>query len=153
MRTLRRYFRLSRFERRIAVQCCLGLVFTWAGLRLAGFRVWKNAVAALTPRVRADRDAGRLVSVCNDIVRIQAAVERLLPFKVNCLDHALVLCWMLRRHGVPANIQIGGRKERGCFEAHAWVEVGGIPVGDEGSAHRQFAPFGGPVGVMKSQTR
>jgi transglutaminase superfamily protein len=153
MRTLRRYFRLTPFERRIVFQCSVGLMMTWAGLRLVEFGVWKNVVAALTPRVRADRGDRALAPVCGTIVRMQAAAERHLPFTPNCLDRALVLWWLLRCHGIPADVQIGGRKRQGCFEAHAWVEIEGLPVADADSVHRQFVRFDGPVGVMESRTR
>jgi hypothetical protein len=153
MRTLRGYLRLSAFERRIALQSFLGLFITRAGLSLVGFRRWKIAVARLTPVHGTTCEAGMRVSVCGTIVRMQAAAERRLFFKASCLEHALVLWWLLRRHGIPAEVRIGGRKEQGRFEAHAWVEIDGVPLGDANGAHREFVPLDGPTTLMESRSR
>jgi hypothetical protein len=152
MRELRRYLRLTSFERRIVVQSFAGLVLTRVGLRVVGFGAWKRVAAALA-RVRRDDDGGNTDSVSAAVVRMHAAAERRLFFKPSCLEHALVLWWLLRRQGVAAELRVGGRKEQGRFEAHAWVEAGGAPVGDAGETHRQFAPFDGPVPLMESRLR
>jgi hypothetical protein len=152
MNTLRRYFRLTPFERRIVAQCSLGLVMTWAGLRVVGFGWWKAVVVWLTPSDCPDCDDGESSGLARIIIRMQAAAERRIFFKPSCLEHSLVLWWLFRRHGIPANLRIGGRKEQGRFQAHAWVEIAGVPLGDAGSAHRNFVPFDGPVSLIESQT-
>lgn len=126
---------------------------TRAGLRLLGFGVWKKLVSWLTPIVSADSNVESSACVLIAIARMQAAAERRLFFKPSCLEHALVLWWLLRRHGIPADIRLGGRKELGRFEAHAWVELEGMPLGDRNGAQRDFVPFDGPGTLMESQTR
>jgi Transglutaminase-like superfamily len=153
MNTFCRYVRLTPFERRIVFQGALGLAMTWAGLRMIGFGRWKRVVARWTLVDRVGCDGGRIASICETIIRMQVAAERYIFLKPSCLEHSLVLWWLLRRHGVLANMCIGGRKEQGRFAAHAWVEVDGVPVGDVDGAHRHFAPFDGPVTLMESQTR
>jgi hypothetical protein len=152
MRNLQRYLRLTSFERRIVVQSFAGLVLTRAGLRVVGFGAWKRVAAALA-RVRRGGNVRDTDSVSAALVKMHAAAERRLFFKPSCLEHALVLWWLLRRQGVAAELRVGGRKEQGRFEAHAWVEAGGAPVGDAGETHRQFAPFDGPVPLMESRLR
>jgi hypothetical protein len=152
MRDLRRYLRLTSFERRIVVQSFAGLVLTRAGLRVVGFGLWKRVAAALASSLGdADGENSRAVSAA--VVKMHAAAERRLFFKPSCLEHALVLCWLLRRQGIAAELRVGGRKEQGRFEAHAWVEAGGAPLGDAGETHRQFARFDGPVPLMESRLR
>ena len=153
MRTLRGYLRLSALERRIAWQSFLGLLITRAGLSLVGFGRWNIAVARLMAFRRTSYEAGMSASVCGTIVRMQAAAERRLLFKASCLEHALVLWWLLRRHGIPAEVRIGGRKEQGRFEAHAWVEIDGVPLGDANGAYREFVPLDGPTTLMESRSR
>ena len=152
MRDLRRYLRLTSFERRIVVQSFAGLVLTRAGLGVFGFGIWKR-VAAAQARARSGGDGRDTDSLSAAVVRMHASAERRLFFKPSCLEHALVLWWLLRRQGVAAELRVGGRKEQGRFEAHAWVEAGGAPVGDAGETHRQFAPFDGPVPLMESRLR
>jgi hypothetical protein len=45
-----------------------------------------------------------------------------------CLQRSAVATWLLRRHGVPAELVIGYRPLP--FESHAWVEVDGQVVND-----------------------
>jgi len=45
----------------------------------------------------------------------------------NCLARSLALTRMLRAHGVAAETKIGVNTASG-FHAHAWVEVGGVPI-------------------------
>lgn len=42
-----------------------------------------------------------------------------------CLRQALVLWFLLRRRGMPAELRIGVRKTAEGLEAHAWVESDG----------------------------
>lgn len=47
---------------------------------------------------------------------------------------------MLRRRGNDAKVHIGGRKQGGEFEAHAWVECEGIALHDMDEA--EYSRFG-----------
>jgi len=73
------------------------------------------------------------------LVRI-AAEHGLYHFK--CLDQSLVLGWLLRRQGIDARIVFGARKEDQQMEAHAWVEIGGVPISDDEGAHQHFSALG-----------
>ncbi len=152
MRTLR-YLRLSAFEKRIAFQSFLALTVTYVGLRLVGFRLWRKVVTGLTPAARGRADVGTRTAMCGTIVRMHCAAERRLFFRPNCLDRALVLWWQLRRHGVAADLRLGARKEQRRFEAHAWVEVEGVPLCDPVNTRSGFVPFAGPAELMESHRR
>ena len=56
---------------------------------------------------------------------------RLLPGDTRCLVRSLVLTRLLSRRGIAATLVIGARPGP-SFLAHAWVELGGIPVLDPG---------------------
>jgi len=152
MRILRRYCGLTAFERRIAWQSSAGLVVTWAGLRVFGFGRWRKILNALTPKVATVCKGVAIDDVARSISRIQAAVERRFFSKPSCLEHALVLFWVLRKHGIPANIIIGGRKESERFEAHAWVEAEVLGL-DRGEGGVRFVPFDRPITLMENQGR
>jgi hypothetical protein len=62
------------------------------------------------------------------------------PTNGSCLRQSLLVWWLLRRQGVPAELRIGVRKQEG-FAAHAWVEVGDQPVNDAPDVAERFAPF------------
>src|SRR5689334_14859741 len=55
---------------------------------------------------------------------IRSAAARL-PFKPGCLTQSLAAVAMLERRGVTYRFHIGARMAE-SFEAHAWVESGGL---------------------------
>jgi hypothetical protein len=61
------------------------------------------------------------------------------PGRVECLEQSMALYYLLRRHGVAADLRFGVRTMP--FAAHAWVMHGGVPVNEELEQLRQFAVF------------
>ena len=51
-------------------------------------------------------------------------VYRVMPFEWTCLKHALIVEYIRRRQGLPAELRIGVQMKNGVFGAHAWVEDG-----------------------------
>jgi hypothetical protein len=154
MKTWRGFWRLSGFERGIALEATTALTVTWVGLRLAGFRRWKSVLARLapgTPPVASMQDAGLLESA-RAIARMEEAAARHLLFRPNCLEQSLVLWWLLRVRGISADMRIGARKEADRFEAHAWVEFSGTVLSGGNDGHLHFVPFEEPLISMETQT-
>jgi len=153
VRTWRGFWRLSGRSRGVALEAAAALVATKAGLRLIGFRRWKDLLVRLTPHQpdsTRSLDPSR-IETAREIARIQEAVSRHLIFHASCLEQSLVLWWLLGRRGIPAELRIGARKEAERFEAHAWVEVGSSVLNDSGEAHLHFAPFDGSIISMETQ--
>jgi hypothetical protein len=61
------------------------------------------------------------------------------PGRVECLEQSMALYFLLRRHGVAAELRFGMRTMP--FAAHAWVMHGGVPVNEELEQLQQFAVF------------
>ena len=64
--------------------------------------------------------------------RVAAAVRRayrLSPFRRSCLKESLATLGLLRSLGYPARLAIGVKNSRPPLDAHAWVEIDGIPLG------------------------
>ena len=53
-----------------------------------------------------------------------------------CLQRSVVAAWLMRRHGIAAQLVIGCRPLP--FESHAWVEVDGRVVNDLPQYQRAF---------------
>src|SRR5271156_6987089 len=155
METWRGFWRLSGFERGIALEAAAGLTVTWLGLRLAGFRRWKSLLGWLAPRVVNDAGSSNvsLEETARQIARMEEAAARNLFFGTNCLEQSLVLWWLLRMRGIAAELRVGARKDSGRFEAHSWVEFDGKVLNDAGEEHLHFVPFEGPIIPMETQTR
>jgi Transglutaminase-like superfamily len=139
----KRFGRLSAFERNIVLEATGGLLATWVGLRLIGFRRWERVLAVFAPTVNTTGSA-QGASVQESallIARMQAAAARNLFFRANCLEQSLVLWWLLRRRGIDAALRIGARKDSNRFEAHAWLELNSQVLNDASAEHRHFVPF------------
>jgi hypothetical protein len=87
----------------------------------------------------------------NRISQLESAAARNLFFNTNCLEQSLVLWSILRREGFAADLKMGARKEAGRFEAHAWVELNGLPLNDDTGGERTFVPFDDAIGSMERQ--
>jgi hypothetical protein len=143
----RTYWALNHVERAIARSAALELTATLIGLRLFGFRRWKQI---LTRRTETS-EPRRMTLSANRILQLQAAAARNLFFHANCLEQSLVLWMLLRRHGFAADLEIGARKEAGRFEAHAWVELNRVPLNDQTDSNRQFVPFDRAISSLETQ--
>jgi len=154
MGTWQRFWRLSGFERDIALEAAACLPATWVGLRVAGFRRWKSLLEWLAPRIEANAAASNvsLEETARQIARMEAAAARNLFFGTNCLEQSLVLWWLLRIRGIAAELRFGARKEANRFEAHAWVEFHGTILNGAGEENIDFAPFEKKATSMGTQT-
>jgi Transglutaminase-like superfamily len=155
MKTWRGFRRMSGYSRSVALEAAAGMAATYAGLRLAGFRRWKNALSWSVPRIDAPANLydPTLIENARQIAHIQQAVSRHLIFHANCLEQSLVLRWLLGRRGIPGDLRIGARKRAERFEAHAWVELGGVVLNDPGEDHLHFSRFDGSIVAMETQIR
>jgi hypothetical protein len=149
----KRFRRLSAFERGVVLEATGGLLATWIGLRLIGFRRWERVLAVFAPTVNTTGPAqGASVQKSALLVaKMQEAAARNLFFRANCLEQSLVLCWLLRRRGIDAVLRIGARKESERFEAHAWVELDSQVLNDASAEHRHFVPFERPILSMEAR--
>jgi hypothetical protein len=145
---------LSGFERGVVLEAAVGLPIAWLALRLLGFRVCKGAFDK--PRVGALRnphfsEAGALDGA-RRIAHLAAVTSSNLFFRASCLEQSQVLCRILRRRGMNADLRIGARKEANRFEAHAWLELNGNVIEGGGAEHLHFFPFERSESSMETQT-
>jgi hypothetical protein len=149
----KKFRRLGAFERGVVLEATGGLLATWIGLRLIGFRRWERVLGVFVPPVNTTGPA-QSASVQESallIVRMQAAAARNLFFRPNCLEQSLVLWWLLRRRGIEAALRIGARKDSNRFEAHAWLELNSQVLNDASAEHRHFVPFERPILSMEAR--
>ena len=98
----------------------------------AGDRAVGHAAAPdAFPVARAQRGA-RLVSMASSGA----------PGAFTCLHRSLVTWRLLRREKIPCQLRLGAAEpgER-PFEAHAWVECYGIPLGEQDAHLARYSPF------------
>lgn len=149
----KRFQRLSAIERGVVLEAVGGLLATWIGLRLIGFRRWERVLAIFAPPAHATapaQEASRQESALV-IARLTDAAARNFFIRTNCLEQSLVLGWLLRRRGIAADLRIGARKDSDRFEAHAWVELNSQVLNDASAEHHHFVPFEKPILSMEAR--
>lgn len=126
-----------------------GLVARWRALT-AGDRVRLLALAVLLPLVDLSlrgiglRCTQRLLGLDDEgvdapvapdaaadaqrLAQLAAIAGRRGLYANTCLRQALAVQWWLRRRGLPAQLRIGARRNGGTLDAHAWVELAGMPL-------------------------
>jgi hypothetical protein len=134
-------------DRRLILRAALFLPLTEIGLRLLGFRRWKELIEKSSRPAPAPRQlpADFQRETAQRAARAVRSVELHGPASPNCLERSMTLWWLLRREGVDAQLRIGARKEGGKFEAHAWVESDGQVLNDSAEVHQHYARFDAPI--------
>jgi hypothetical protein len=83
----------------------------------------------------------------DDARRVALAVNRAATFgffRPKCLVKSRALRKLLDEEGVDgAQVKVGVQLVSGRFFAHAWVEYGGVVVGDDPAAVARFVPMPG----------
>lgn len=151
----RRYRNHTREDRKLIRFAALILPFSKVGLRLFGFRRWKELIETffLPANLPQSMPMDLQHETALRAVRALRSVEVHGPTTPNCLERSMALWWMLRRAGVKGELQIGARKQGERFEAHAWLELGGEVLNDSAEVHRHYARFDAPIAAAIAETK
>lgn len=139
MPKLRHFAGLNRTEQALFLRALVMLPVVDAELRVRGWRRCHARLAAWAKR--------RAQSASTDIPpqRVAWLVERAarnVPWPATCLRRSLVLWALLERAGVTTDLRLGFRKTDGVFEAHAWVELAGVPLNDRRDVRTRYQMAG-----------
>lgn len=127
---------LSGAELRLLARAFLLLLVADLALRTLSFERARRLLARVPPAgppPPPDRIA--------EIVRLVDAAARHHLYPMTCLRRTLVLQRLLLQEGLPTRLRLGVRGEGRRFEAHAWLEHDGVPVGEPADVALRFAPF------------
>jgi len=111
-------------------------------LRLQGFQAAKNLLQKplenpAIPYFDSAKDSERSALTA----RMVRAAARHGIGNPSCLEESLVLVHLLRKQGIASQLRIGVKKNIPKFEAHAWVECGGVALNESEALHDHYAPF------------
>lgn len=111
----------------------------WSLRRLGDDPTVLDLLRSLPPRRRLVQSDRRPVQ---DAVSAAAALDRLMPWLPGrwlCLRRSALAMTFLRRRGLDADWVFGVRTWP--FEAHCWVEAGGVCLTDDWERARSFTPI------------
>lgn len=90
-------------------------------------------------------DASR-VARAQQVARLVGMASAGAPGAFTCLHRSLVTWRLLRQDGIPCHLRLGAAEPGGRpFEAHAWVECDGVPLGEQDAYLARYSPFGRAV--------
>ncbi len=136
-RKLQQWRALQSWERRLLIKLSFLLPMTWLALSIFGFnRARRMAEFELPDNTSVPNEPA--MERAQRIAQLAAIASSHGIYKANCLKQSLVLCWLLRRQGMPAQIKIGVIPNVQPFQAHAWVELVNIPLGQQVNEYRPF---------------
>ena len=133
-----RWLELPRGERWLLLGLMGGLVVISALLRVFGVvrtRRWLERFSLNSTPHTADADELRSAE---RLARLTDIAGRRGAISVTCLRQSLLIYWLLRRRGLAPELKLGVRKEQATFDAHAWVELQGVALGQSDLAHSPF---------------
>lgn len=107
------------------------LVLKWISLEKLGGSV-KIATVDLP-------ESGEKLRIAEQVQRLVYWASRLHVIPITCLDRSLTLRFLLSERKIPADLCIGVGKSANRINAHAWVEVSGIALGEAGGVANRFA--------------
>ena len=135
MRRVRRLLELTATQRgtflwSLALLPLAGAALHWRGVAEARALIARAAVARRSDL--APSEAARMVNAAASLLG------------VSCLTRSLVLWQLVRDRG--ASIRFGIARASGKrFAAHAWVELGGVPLNDRPDVAERYAALEGDV--------
>jgi hypothetical protein len=134
----RKFRRLPAAEKALFLEAIALLPMVRLGLKALGFRRLQALLHNLVASALA-RDPGENGYLSRRAARLVAVAASYAGG--TCLAQSLVLAHLLARRGIHTDLRIGVRKEEEGFEAHAWVEAGGVVLNDGQHVTERFAAF------------
>lgn len=125
-RDLARLASLAQWERAALLRCAYLLPAVALAMRfvpLHRLRAW-----ALGDRRKNDHD----IALARRLGELVAIAGGRLPLSSTCLARSLVLARLLRSRGLQAELRVGVKAPSAgsLLDAHAWVEHGGVALGE-----------------------
>jgi hypothetical protein len=130
MRKWRKWRQLSREERRTLALAMVLLLLARFTSRFVALRATPDAPDASPSDIERARAFARLVGIASGHC----------PVRATCLHRSIVLWRLLRARGIPCALHLGVRAA-GAFQAHAWVECGGVALEDGLASRASYLPF------------
>jgi len=134
-----RFRQLSGTERVALLEAMVLLPVTALVLKVRGLR----PVRAQAPARPRTGPSTRSLETARRIADVVTIAGRRGVVAANCLESSLVLCRLLRRHGIEAELRLGVRRAPGdpAPEFHAWVECDGVVINDRTDVAAHYAVF------------
>ena len=133
-----RWQELSFREKKWLLWMLIQLPIISAMLHMFGFnrsQAWLLRFSNNSPFIQANAEA---LKTAEKLAQLANIAGRRGAITATCLRQAMLLQTWLRRQRLDAQLKLGARLQDGQFDAHAWVELAGKPLGQTEMNHRAF---------------
>ena len=139
---IHKYFELSAWERRVFHRALVRLPVVDIALRLFGLQRTQGLLGRRQAGGAAVGARGVEVDPQRVAQLVQSASARG-PYRwARCLPQSLVTRVLLAEVGLEGSLRIGVQKNGQSMQAHAWVEVDGVPLAQSPQLYEEFAVMG-----------
>lgn len=135
---LQGWLRLPNRERWQFVILLCGLPMVSLMLTIRGYSGTLRAIEGSSSRAGTRSATKDDMRAAERLARLAALAGTHGPLSASCLRQALLVYWQLRRKGLAPELRLGGRRQQGRFDAHAWVELDGNALGQTMLDHAPF---------------
>jgi hypothetical protein len=115
--------------------CLLTLAFVDVYARARGLRRTLQLVRRRAGGATGPADAALVAETARRV----SVAGAFYPRRALCLEQSLALYLLLRRRGIAAELRLGVQPRP--FYAHAWIEVAGAPVAEQGDLPLNLTVF------------
>jgi len=122
----------------LSISDWLNLSLAWWVLLWCFFSMRWASFDYLTSSSVTDLPDDRNLAFANHLHRLVELASRLHLFSITCLPRALTLHWLLSMYRIASLLRIGVAKLPFGIQAHAWVDVAGIPIGEAENIAEKF---------------
>jgi hypothetical protein len=140
-----RWRQLPRAERRTLVAFALALPLIDIGIRAFGLKRTQNGLSWLARKTVLRPCSGDDLVNANRLAELANIAGTHGIYHISCLRQAVLVQHRLRRQGLPVKLRIGARKIiDSAVEAHAWVELEGVALGQRDLGYSAFPDMDQP---------
>lgn len=139
MARLRRWWALPPGERGLLLQLIAGLLLVNTLLHFFGYVKTRTLLDRWVGHRSTRLPTGEELQAAERMAALAAIAGRRGLLAATCLRQALLVHWLLRRRGLEPELKLGVRKLDGNFDAHAWVELGGVALAQASVQHQPFS--------------
>ena len=133
---------MSGPDKRLFAGLLIGLPVVTTSLRLFGLVRTGKLLRHASANAGVNSPQSADIQNAERLAQLAATAGRRGPITLTCLRQALLVEYVLRRRGFAPELKIGVRKQEGAFDAHAWVELQGVALGQSELVHLPFANSG-----------
>lgn len=137
-RRLARWLELPPGDRWRLLGLMLGLPAIAALLRVSGLVRTRHWLERLSQNAGTHHVRPADLQAAEELARLADIAGRRGTITATCLRQSLLIYGLLRRRGFAPELKIGVRKEGAGFDAHAWVELQGVALGQANLVHSPF---------------